>query len=154
MAGVGRLLMAMIVVSIDLPHPPDEVWREVSRLERHVEWMADAERIDFVSEHRAGPGTTMEVRTRVGPFVTTDVIEVKSWLESASIGVEHRGIVTGLGVFVLIPIDGGTRFVWWEDLQFPWYLGGPITAWFARPVLRMIWQGNLKRFAAQMEPTL
>jgi len=144
--------MTMIVVSIDLPHPPDEVWRELAQLERHSEWMADAERIDFDGEQRSGVGTRMAVRTRVGPLVTTDVIEVRSWLEGRSIGVSHRGIVTGLGVFVLIPIDGGTRFVWWEELEFPWYLGGPITAWFARPILHMIWQGNLKRFARTTEP--
>jgi hypothetical protein len=153
MAGIGWLLMAMIVVSTDLPHPPDGVWSELAQLERHSDWMADAERIDFDGEQRSGVGTRMAVRTRVGPLVTTDVIEVRSWLEGQSIGVSHRGIVTGLGVFVLVPIDGGTRFVWWEDLEFPWYLGGPITAWFARPVLRLIWQGNLKRFARTLEPS-
>ena len=139
--------MAMVMVEIDLPFPVSEVWDELSKLERHADWMMDAERIDFASGPTRGVGTEMKVRTRVGPFVTEDVIEVHEWTEGKSIGVSHKGLVTGVGVFVLLPIDSGTRFVWWEALEFPWYLGGPITAWFAAPVLKWIWRGNLGRFA-------
>ncbi len=109
--------------------------------------MADAESIDFSDEQRRGVGTKMIVRTRVGPFVTNDVISVRSWIEGESIGVAHRGLVTGVGVFVLVPADGGTKFVWIEELAFPWYLGGGATALLAAPVLRWIWQRNLNRFA-------
>jgi uncharacterized protein YndB with AHSA1/START domain len=139
--------MAMVMVAIDLPYPVSAVWDELSKLERHSDWMMDAEGIVFATEQRRGVGTEMRVRTRVGPFVTQDVIEVREWTEARSIGVSHRGLVTGVGVFVLTPIDTGTRFVWWEDLEFPWYLGGAITAWFAAPVLKWIWRGNLNRFA-------
>ena len=142
--------MAIVMVEIDLPYSVPDVWAELSQLERHADWMMDAERIDFATAQRLGVGTEMKVRTRVGPFVTEDVIEVREWSEGRSIGVSHRGLVTGIGVFVLTPIESGTRFVWWEDLTFPWYLGGPITAWFAAPVLRWIWRGNLQRFAKTM----
>ncbi|MGB9358908.1 MAG: SRPBCC family protein [Acidimicrobiia bacterium] len=142
--------MTLIVAWVDLPLPASEIWAELSHLERHSEWMADAERIDFADEQRRGVGTEMVVRTRVGPFVTNDVITVRSWIEGESIGVSHRGLVTGIGVFVLVPIEDGTRFVWLEDLTFPWYLGGAVTAIFAAPVLRWIWQRNLKRFAATL----
>lgn len=139
--------MTLIVASVDLPLPTSEVWAELSKLEQHSEWMTDAERIDFADDQRRGIGTEMIVRTRVGPFVTNDVISVRSWIEGESIGVTHRGLVTGIGVFVLVPTEGGTRFVWLEDLTFPWYLGGGATALFAAPVLRWIWQRNLRRFA-------
>ncbi len=139
--------MTLIVASVDLPLPTSEVWAELSKLEQHSEWMTDAERIDFADDQRRGIGTEMIVRTRVGPFVTNDVISVRSWIEGESIGVTHRGLVTGIGVFVLVPTEGGTRFVWLEDLAFPWYLGGGATALFAAPVLRWIWQRNLRRFA-------
>jgi uncharacterized protein YndB with AHSA1/START domain len=141
----------MVVVEIDLPSSVSDVWAELSQLERHADWMMDAERIDFATGQRRGVGTEMKVRTRVGPLVTTDVIEVREWTEGKSIGVLHRGLVSGTGVFVLIPIDNGTRFVWREDLGFPWYLGGPITAWFAAPVLKWIWRGNLSRFAKTLD---
>ena len=130
--------------------PVSEVWSELSQLERHAEWMADAERIDFADAQRRGVGTEMVVRTRVGPLVTNDVITVRSWIEGESIGVSHRGLVTGIGVFVLVQADGGTRFVWLEDLSFPWYLGGGFTALFAAPILRRIWHRNLKRFAGTL----
>jgi len=147
MAGLGRQWVALIVAAVDIPLPASEVWAELSQLERHAEWMADADRIDFVDSRRRGVGTEMRVRTRVGPFVTDDVISVQSWVEEKNIGVSHRGLVTGIGVFVLVPREGGTRFVWLEDLTFPMYLGGGVTALFATPILRWIWQRNLKRFA-------
>jgi uncharacterized protein YndB with AHSA1/START domain len=140
--------VTLIVASVDLPLPVSEVWSELSQLERHAEWMADAERIDFADDQRRGVGTEMNVRTRVGPLVTSDVISVRSWIEGESIGVSHRGLVTGIGVFVLVPTEDGTRFVWLEDLTFPRYLGGAFTALFAAPVLKWIWQRNLRRFAA------
>jgi hypothetical protein len=141
----------MVVVEIDLPSSVSDVWAELSQLERHADWMMDAERIDFATGQRRGVGTEMKVRTRVGPFVTVDVIEVREWTEGKSIGVSHSGLVSGIGVFILIPIDNGTRFVWWEELEFPWYLGGSITARFAAPVLKWIWRGNLSRFAKTLD---
>ena len=142
--------MSSIEVSVDLAHSPGAVWDAVSQLERHSEWMADAERIDFVGEQRRGAGTVMKVRTRVGPLVTSDLIQVEEWVEGERIAVTHRGLVQGEGAFVLEPIATGTRFVWSEQLRFPWYLGGGITAWFARPVLSSLWRNNLSRFAATL----
>ena len=146
-AVIERRDMSLIVASVDIPLAPSDVWAELSQLERHSEWMTDAERIDFADDQRRGLGTEMIVRTRVGPLVTSDVISVRSWIEGESIGVSHRGLVSGVGVFVLVPTDSGTRFVWLEDLTFPWYLGGGLTALFAGPILRRIWQQNLNRFA-------
>lgn len=142
--------MTLIVVSVDLPFPPSDVWAELSQLERHAEWMADAERIDFADDQRRGVGTEMVVRTRIGPLVTNDVISVQSWIEGESIGVTHRGLVTGVGFFVLVPRDGATRLVWLEDLTFPWYLGGAVAAFVTAPVLRWIWYHNLNRFANKL----
>ncbi len=144
--------MAPVRVSIDIAAPIDAVWNEAARLERHAEWMADAEHIEFFDDRRSGVGTAMRVRTRVGPFVLHDDITVEEWAEPRLITVSHRGLVSGTGSFVFEPIEGGTRFSWHEDLRFPWYLGGPLTALFARPVLRRIWRGNLQRFAASIVP--
>ena len=139
--------MASIEVSIDIPRPIGEVWGEAARLDRHVEWMADAEHIEFLDDRRSGVGTAMRVRTRVGPIVIHDDITVEEWAEPRLIAVSHNGLVSGTGSFVFEPIAGGTRFSWHEDLAFPWYLGGRLTAFLARPVFRSIWHGNLKRFA-------
>jgi uncharacterized protein YndB with AHSA1/START domain len=140
--------MSSVTVTVDIARPVAEVWDELSQLDRHVDWMSDAERIDFGDGPRRGVGTRMSVRTRVGPLVTTDEIIVTEWIEEETIGVVHRGLVTGTGRFLLESTSSGTRFTWMEDITFPWYLGGGLTGWFARPVFSWIWQRNLGRFAA------
>jgi uncharacterized protein YndB with AHSA1/START domain len=140
-----------IEISVLIPATPEEVWDDLAVLERHVEWMADAESIEFLTEMDQGVGTRMKVATRVGPFRTTDVMEFTAWEAPHQMAIRHQGLVTGEGAFTLRPTDGGTRFTWRETLTFPWYLGGPITAFFAAPILRQIWKRNLRRLAARFE---
>ena len=127
---------------------PEAVWRALSDLASHSDWMKDAESIVFRSDHRRGVGVEMEVETRVGPFRTLDVMSVTEWTEGESIEVHHEGLVTGTGVLSVAPYGTGSRIGWEEDLRFPWWLGGPLTGWFARPVLHRIWEGNLRRLDA------
>lgn len=140
----------MVVVSVILNAPIDEVWADVSDLASHVEWMADADSITFADDRRSGVGTVMEVVTRVGPLKTMDVIEVTDWDPPHRIGVVHRGVVTGTGAFVLEPsgIDR-TRFTWEESLEMPWYFGGDWAAPISNRVLELIWKRNLKRLQAR-----
>lgn len=143
--------MARISQHVDIDASLSEVWKAAANLATHARWMADAESILFRSETRSGIGTVMEVRTVVGPFRTTDVMEVTEWDEGRSIGVRHTGLVTGEGRFVLAPVAGATRFTWNEELTFPIWLGGPITAFFARPVLGWIWRRNLNGLKRDLE---
>ncbi len=122
------------------------VWSELADLATHASWMKDAVEIEFLGEKQSGVGTTMRVPTRVGPFRTTDIIEVTGWVEGESISVDHKGLVSGSGRFSLAG-DNPTLVIWDETLRFPWWLGGPIAAAFGRPILRAIWAGNLERFA-------
>lgn len=143
--------MARITVHVDIDAPLDAVWKEASDLPSHAEWMADAESIEFLTEQRAGVGTRMRVATRVGPLRTNDLMEVTEWAEGSSIGVRHSGVVTGEGRFDLSKVAGGTRFSWTEDLTFPLVLGGPVTAFFAKPVLGWIWKRNLLGLKRRLE---
>ncbi len=138
-----------ITISVQVPAPIEEVWEEAARLESHVEWMADAHSIDFLTEQRHGEGTRMEVETRFGPLRTKDVIEVVAWEPPQRIAVSHQGLFTGTGQFLLESHADGTRFTWEERLQFPWYLGGPVGARLARPFLAWVWRRNLRRFRAR-----
>ena len=140
--------MPRIRVSTTLPAPPEAVWADVADLASHVRWMADAESLRFTTRRRAGVGTTVEVATRVGPFRLTDVLEVTEWRPRRAIGVRHAGIVRGTGRFTLRRgwlRPGSTRFTWEERLVFPPWLGGPLGAAVAAPVLRRVWRGNLRR---------
>ena len=143
--------MARIQVSVEIAQPPAVVWADVARLDTHVEWMADAESIEFADDQRSGVGTTMKVLTKVGPLRTVDVIRVVGWEEQRSIAVRHEGLVTGEGEFRLQSTGSGTLFYWAEDLAMPWYFGGPLGALVAKPILAAIWRRNLRRLAARFE---
>jgi hypothetical protein len=116
--------------------------------------MADAAAIRFTGDRRAGVGTTFECETRIGPLRTTDLMEVTEWRERRAMGVRHVGLFTGTGRFLLRRSPRGrTRLTWDEDLRFPWWLGGPVGAVVAAPVLRAVWRGNLRRLAALVTGT-
>jgi carbon monoxide dehydrogenase subunit G len=143
--------MPPVTVSVDIRAPLDAVWQSAADLASHGQWMADVESIDFDSETRQGTGTIVRVATRVGPFRTTDVMKVTAWEPGRRITVDHHGLFTGRGQFELSPVGGATRFTWSEEIEFPWRFGGPVAAALARPILTMIWRGNLRRLKALLE---
>ncbi len=136
-----------ITVSIDLDAPVERVWQVVEPIERHVDWMHDAVAIRFETEQTRGVGTRFLCDTKVGPIHLADRMEITEWRPNEAMGVRHVGLVTGSGVFTLVPIDLGrrTRFTWQEALTFPWWLGGPLGALVGgRLALRPIWRRNLR----------
>lgn len=143
--------MARSTVSVRIARTPTEVWAELERLELHAEWMADAVGIEFLTERRRGTGTRMKVDTRVGPLRTSDVLEFTEWVPPRVMRVSHRGLITGEGEFRLTPDGAGTRVDWSERIRFPWYFAGPFGAAVARPILRRIWRGNLRRLKERVE---
>jgi carbon monoxide dehydrogenase subunit G len=156
-----------IRVERTIARPPDDVWRHLADVADHVHWMADAAEIRFTGDRREGVGATFECETRVGPLRTVDRMVVTEWEPGRAMGVDHRGLVTGTGRFSLEPAGsagaaagagagasggaGATVLTWDEDLRFPWWLGGPVASVAARPVLRRLWSGNLRRFSERVE---
>lgn len=137
-----------------VPAAPHTVWEDLRHIGRHVDWMADAEAIRFETEETEGVGVRFECATRVGPIRLTDRMEVTEWRDAEVMGIRHTGTVSGTGQFRLAPCPGPageihTRFEWTETLRFRWWLGGPLGAAVARPVLRAVWARNLRRFAAR-----
>lgn len=144
--------MSGIVVTVEIDRPPDEVWAALRDIADHVSWMADAVAIRFTSTRREGLGTTFECDTKIGPLTTTDVMEITSWEDGRRMGVRHTGVITGEGVFVLDATSvGGTRFRWEEELFFPWWFGGKLGTFAARPLLTLVWRRNLARLKARIE---
>lgn len=138
--------MARIEASRELPLPQESVWEALADLGSHPRWMKDAESIEFTTQSRRGIGTVMEVETRIGPLRTLDVLEVVGWKEGESIAVVHLGLVTGEGILAVHPVsERSSRVSWVEDLKFPWWLGGRLTALLAAPFLAAVWRGNLER---------
>ena len=144
--------MARIRVHTDIDAPRRRVWRHLRDIPSHVEWMADAEAIRFVTERREGVGTVFLCDTKVGPIRLVDRMEITEWREGRVLGVRHAGVVTGEGRFsVRRRGRRRTRFTWEESLRFPWWLGGPLGAAVGSRVLRRIWKRNLVRFRRRVE---
>lgn len=144
--------MSTVEVSVEIRAPLEAVWAAAADLGSHTAWMADAESITFLTARQRGLGTRMEVATRIGPLRTKDVMEVTEWEDRRRIGVRHTGLVTGRGAFELEEVDPATtRFTWRERLTFPWYLGGPLIARVASPVLGAVWKRNLERLKSRLE---
>ena len=137
--------MARISVTRQTQLPHHVVWEALADLATHARWMGDIRSMVFISEQTHGVGTRMRVETSVGPFRTVDVLEVVGWDEGRSIDVTHHGVVTGVGTLSAIPTADGTLVTWDETLRFPWWLGGGVTSWLARPVLAAVWRANLRR---------
>ncbi len=132
--------------------PPEVVWSEIEAIEDHPRWMTDAVSITFSDDRRRGVGTEFACLTKVGPFFTTDRFVVTAWEPAQRMAIEHRGAVKGDGEFVLRSRLGRrTRFCWREHLRFPWWMGGPVGALVAWPVLRLVWRRNLRRLRGRIE---
>jgi hypothetical protein len=144
--------MTRIGLTIQIGAPLADVWRHLADIPSHTEWMQDALAITSTSEAISGVGAAFECATRVGPFRTTDRLVVTEWVDGQVIAIEHRGVVTGTGRFSA-EADSPRRTLlrWDEDLRFPWWLGGRVVGVASAPVLRRIWQGNLRRLSQMIE---
>ena len=144
--------MGRVRIGVDIDATPDQVWAALQQIDRHVEWMHDAVAIRFVDEQTSGVGTKFLCDTKVGPFKLVDHMTITEWQPAAPMGVSHTGVVTGEGRFTLHEVGKQTRFEWEEKLRFPWWLGGPIGASIAGPlVLRPLWRKNLRALKRQIE---
>ena len=63
--------MSQLQLTIVIEASESDVWAELSNLESHVEWMADAVALEFHSEQRRGEGTAFSCATKVGPLRAT-----------------------------------------------------------------------------------
>jgi hypothetical protein len=143
-----------IRISADYHASPASLWAAIEHVDTHVDWMADAETIRFVTEQTEGVGTRFECVTRIGPIRLTDRMEITEWEPGRAMAVRHAGLVTGTGRFTITPLDSGdhSRFAWEEELSFPWWLGGPVGSAVAGPtVMKRIWTGNLERLRPLVE---
>lgn len=128
------------------------VWSAIEDIESHVAWMSDAESITFTTAVHSGVGTMFDCRTRIGPIRLIDAMSITKWVPGEAMGVEHRGVVRGSGVFTLQAIGTRrTRFSWEETLIFPLWLGGAVGEVIGRPLLGRLWRGNLTRLKQIVE---
>ena len=142
-----------VVSEVRVAAPRDEVWAILADVQRQPEWMKDALSIEVLTDPPLGVGTKMRVPTRIGPFRTTDLMEVTAFEPPHLWTVVHRGLVTGEGTFELEEIDGGsaTRVSWRERLAAPLAPLGKLGMTIMKPVLRGIFQADLERLRVLCE---
>lgn len=144
--------MSRLRVSTLLDADPATVWADLADISSHVEWMRDAVSIEFDDEQREGVGTSFVCATKVGPFRLNDHMLITRWDPERAMGVRHTGLVTGNGVIRLRARRGGrTRLTWSERLTFPWWMGGPVGAWAATPVLWLVWRGSMRNLQERFD---
>jgi len=143
--------MIRITVAIDISADVAETWVYVQDIARHDEWMHDAVSVEFTSDRTSGVGTSFNVKTRIGPFHTTDRMTITEWTDQRSIGVAHTGLVSGNGRFTLEAVGTNTALEWTERLDFPWWFGGRVGEVFAKPILRSVWRRNLRNLKQRVE---
>ena len=133
---------------------PAVVWARIARIEDHSVWMKDAVRIEPRAVPRRDVGDEFDCLTRVGPFSTNDRFTVTEWAPPAVMGIDHVGAVKGRARFVLEPAGDdahATRFCWRESLTFPWWMAGPAGGTVATPLLRRVWNRNLRNLKSLVE---
>ena len=132
--------------------PLEDVWNAVVDIKSHVKWMDDAVSIHFTGTRRQGVGTTFDCETQIGPIKLTDRMEITEWVEGKTIGVSHKGLVSGKGRFTLLELNPRrTTFTWEESLIFPFWMGGPFRNPVGKKILEHVWQKNLENLRTLIE---
>jgi hypothetical protein len=106
--------------------------------------MKDAHSIRVRTSHREGVGVVVAVRTRVlGVPLLTDHLEVTMWDPPRRLVMAHRGLVRGVGEWLLEPAGRGARFTWTEDLRLPVPVLGELALLAYRPFMRRLMRRSL-----------
>src|ERR1700712_262933 len=87
-----RRALNRIAVSLEIDAPVERVWAVLEPVERHIEWMADAVAIHFLTDQHRGVGTKFLCDTKVGPIALVDSMEITIWEPRAAMGVRHTGL--------------------------------------------------------------
>lgn len=139
-------------MAVEIEAPLPRVWEEVTDFPSHVRWMRDARSIRVEPPGEAGVGSVLIIDTRVGPFRTIDRFQITKMIPMSRVAGRHRGLFTGEGRFELSEAGPDrTRLAWREKVSFPWFFGGGLVAWAAKPILTRIWRSNLRSFKELME---
>jgi carbon monoxide dehydrogenase subunit G len=133
-----------VSASTELAVPPQEAWRRVLAWEEQVAWMKDAHSIRVLTSHREGVGVVVAVRTRVlGVPLLTDHLEVTLWDPPRRLVMAHRGLVRGVGEWLMEPAGRGARFTWTEELGLPVLVLGELALLAYRPLMRRLMRRSL-----------
>ena len=131
--------------------PIDRTWAVVADVPRQVEWMQEMQDLRITSPGPIGPGTTGEATVRILGVSVTDPVTITVVEPPTRYAIRHEGLFAGGGTITLEPgADGTTTIVRWEETLVPPLLP-ELGARLQAPVLRVIFQADLRHLKRLVE---
>ena len=131
--------------------PIDATWAVMSDIPRQPEWMRDMKRVEIETPGTVGVGTRAEATVRILGIAVSDPVEVTAFDPPVRFAIRHDGLFTGDGIITLEPgADGTTTIVRWTETLIPPLLPD-LAAIFQAPVLRAVFQADLRRLKRLVE---
>lgn len=137
--------MARIEVATHIAASPERVWEVLTDWEGQPRWMRDARSVTVLSPHREGTDVVVRCMTRIAGLTVTDDLVTTRWEPSQVLEVRHLGwLIRGVAAFDLEAVAGGTRLVWWEEIDPPvGVLGEAVANVAVVPLVARVFRGSL-----------
>ena len=140
-------LRMMVVVDA----PIEAAWAVVADIPLQPAWMHEMKQVTMATPGPAKPGSRGEATVRIFGISVTDPVEVTEVEAPRRFAIRHEGLFTGGGVITLESgADGTTTIVRWAETLVPPVLP-ELAAVALAPVLRAIFQADLRRLARLVE---
>ncbi|MDP9433937.1 MAG: SRPBCC family protein [Actinomycetota bacterium] len=145
-------MAATLALRVDVDAPPEEVFAAATDWEGQGAWMVGT-RVWPTRFRGRGVGALTTAITRIGPVRIIDTMEITGWDPPTSCRVLHTGtLVRGPGAMEVEPRpDGGSVFIWSEELDLPFGVLGRLGWPLVKPVAAVGMQWSLRRFARWVE---
>jgi hypothetical protein len=146
-----------LVEQVHVDAPPEQVWGALVDWDRQGEWMLLTD-VRAVAGNGQGVGARLAAMTGVRlprgllggrRLGVLDTMLITRWEFPRRIDVRHTGrVVRGTGTFEVRPRgDGGSTFVWTEELELPLGALGRAGWPLVRPAMAAGVRWSLRRFA-------
>ncbi len=138
-----------MVVVVDAPI--EVTWRVLADIGLQPAWMHEMKSVVITTPGPTRVGTRGEATVRIFGISVTDPVEVVAFDPPTRFEIRHEGLFTGGGVITLeAGADGTTTIVRWAETLVPPLLP-ELGALAQAPVLREIFQADLRRLARLVE---
>ena len=129
----------------------EQTWAVLADIPLQPAWMHEMKEVRLTTPGPTGVGTRGEATVRIFGVSVTDPVEVVAFEPPRRFEIRHEGLFTGGGLITLEPgADGTTTIVRWEETLVPPLLP-ELGARLQAPVLREIFQADLRRLKVLVE---
>lgn len=145
-------MTATLLLRVDVDAPVDATWAGAVDWAGQGEWMLGTS-VQPTDQDGQGVGGGIAAFTGVGRLGFVDPMVITRWEPPHRCHVLHTGtVVRGTGAFEVEPRDdGGSTFVWREDLELPLGALGRLGWPLVRPAFAFGVRLSLRRFARWVE---